>query len=145
MSENKIIERTTLINASTAVVWETLTDPSYMKKWLFDTEVEVISDWKVGSPIIFRGKFHGRKFEDHGIIQKFEPEKLFQYTYWSWISNLPDLPENNIITAFKLISEKNNTLIQLTQSNFVAKASFEHWNFYWNVTLQIIKKIAEDH
>jgi uncharacterized protein YndB with AHSA1/START domain len=102
MYPEKIITKSISINAVVSKVWEVLTNPEIMKDWMFDSEIEVISDWKIGSPILFRGKFHGKKFEDKGKILAFEPEKVFSYSYLSWISRLPDSPENYTIIEFQL-------------------------------------------
>jgi uncharacterized protein YndB with AHSA1/START domain len=141
--DNRIIEKSVLIDVPASSVWNALTNPEIIKQWLFDTEIEVISDWKPGSPIEFRGKFHGKKFEDRGTILASEPGKLLRYTYLSWISKLPDNPENYTTIEFRFLPEPGQTLLNLTQTGFRAKASFEHWNFYWNVTLGILKRVVE--
>ncbi len=57
-----------IINASSSRVWEALTDPKLIKQYLFGTEVS--TDWKVGSPITYRGVWNGREYEDKGRIIK---------------------------------------------------------------------------
>lgn len=59
-----------IINASSSRVWEALTDPKLIKQYLFGTEVS--TDWKVGSPITYRGVWNGREYEDKGRIIKAE-------------------------------------------------------------------------
>lgn len=61
------------INASSDKVWQAITDPATVKEWSFGTTVE--SDWKAGSPIIFRGEWNGQSYEDKGIIQKIEARR----------------------------------------------------------------------
>jgi uncharacterized protein YndB with AHSA1/START domain len=39
----KIVTKTVHINAPTSKVWEALTDPQLMKKWMFDTEINIIT------------------------------------------------------------------------------------------------------
>ena len=143
MEQEKTILKSIIINAPVSKVWDTITNPEKMKQWLYDSDIEVLSDWKTGSPILFRGKFHGRKFEDKGTILKFEPGKVFRYSYLSWISRLPDIPENYTIIEFQLTPQEGQTLLSLTQTGFAAKASYEHWNFYWLVTLGILKGVGE--
>lgn len=41
------------INADVSRVWEALTTPEIVKKYFFG--VDVITDWKVGSPIVYKG------------------------------------------------------------------------------------------
>ena len=56
------------IKSSTASVWNALTDPTMIKQYLFGTEV--VSDWKEGSEIIYKGVREGKMYEDKGIILK---------------------------------------------------------------------------
>ncbi len=114
-----------------------------MKEWLTDIGIEIISDFKVGNPIIFTGKWNGANREDHGIILEFEPEKVFRYSYWSKISRLPDVPENYTYMEFRLISKEDQTILNLKHSNLIWETGWEHSNFYWGVALNVIKKLAE--
>jgi len=56
----------TTIHAPTSKVWDAITKPDLIKQYLFGTDV--ISDWKVGSPIIYKGEWEGKAFEDKGKI-----------------------------------------------------------------------------
>ena len=142
MVSNKTITKTITIKATPAKVWDTLTNPERMKVWLSDPEIEVVSEWKVGGPITFNGKQY-KTNSYKGTILKFEPVKIFQYSFWTKISRLPDKPENYTIIEFTLVPEEDRTLLTLTHSNLIAEAAMEHSNYYWNVTLQVIKKLIE--
>ena len=72
--ENLNLKASIEINASHSKVWKALTTPELIKKYLFGTET--ITDWKIGSPIIFKGEWEGRKYEDKGIILDIKKEKL---------------------------------------------------------------------
>ena len=52
------------------------------------------TDWKVGSPILFRGEWNGQTFEDKGEIVTFEPERELAYSHFSPMMGKPDEPEN---------------------------------------------------
>lgn len=114
-----------------------------IKLWIADTEVNVISDWKTGSPIFIRGNLHWVDFENKGIIQQFEPEKIFQYNYWSTLSMLPDKPENYTVVRFELTSTGDKTILTLTLSDFPDETTYKHLKFYWDVTLEILKALCE--
>ena len=48
-------------------VWRALTDPAQIKDWMVGTDVE--TDWRVGSPISWRGELDGKAYgtgEDPG-------------------------------------------------------------------------------
>jgi uncharacterized protein YndB with AHSA1/START domain len=92
MNKTYTATATTTINAPASRVWSAITNPELIRKYLFDTEV--ISDWKLGSPILYKGEWQGQAFEDKGEILDIQPEKLFVSTHWSPLSGVPDLPEN---------------------------------------------------
>ncbi len=69
MRHDLIVSESIDINASPAMVWDALTNPEIIKKYLFGTET--ITDWKVGSEIIFQGKYgenNEHSYRDKGII-----------------------------------------------------------------------------
>ena len=47
-------------SASVEKVRDALTNPEMVKEYLFGTEL--VTDWKVGSDIIFRGEWEGKKY-----------------------------------------------------------------------------------
>ena len=61
----------TEIEASPQEVWQALTDPALIGKYMFGTHVE--TDWKPGSPIVWKGEYEGKRYEDKGEIIDFDP------------------------------------------------------------------------
>ncbi|WP_328662422.1 SRPBCC domain-containing protein [Nocardia salmonicida] len=59
------------ISTSSTHVWAVMTDPEQLRELWFGAEV--ITDWEVGGPIVWRGEFKGRQYEDKGEILEFEP------------------------------------------------------------------------
>ncbi|HET6989959.1 MAG TPA: SRPBCC domain-containing protein [Bacteroidia bacterium] len=143
MSFPKTISKSITINAPASKVWHALTDPDSINEWLAENEIKVISEWKTGSPISFSGTWHGIEYNDKGTILKFETEKVFQYSYWNCFSNLSDSPENYYVIEFTLTPDGNQTRLTLTCSNIVTEAIYTHLNFYWTVTLDVIRKLIE--
>ena len=78
---NLIAKATTIIDAPTEIVWDALVTPSIIKEYMFGTNV--VSDWKEGSPIAWKGEWEGKAYEDKGVIQKIVPHRLLQYTHSS--------------------------------------------------------------
>lgn len=115
-----------------------------MKQWMGeeDFDLEIITDWKVGSTITIKG-FHHVKFENKGFVLQFEPEKVLQYNYISSVSHLEDKPENYTRIEFILVEQENETLLTLNLSNFPTEAIYKHVEFYWGSTLNILKKFVE--
>ncbi|TGL77199.1 SRPBCC family protein [Leptospira yasudae] len=141
MSQKLILKKQISIQAPIAKVWNGLIDPEIIKLYLYGTKT--ISDWKVGSPIVFTGFWEEKEYKDHGTILKFEKEKIFQYNYWSNFSGIPDVPENYSIITFELKSEGTSTLLTLTQENFPTQTSYEHSDTGWDHSLKILKEFLE--
>jgi len=140
---NLSIRKTIKIRTDSSKVWDALTNPKMIKKYLFDTRTK--SDWKIGSKIIFEGNYQGKKFKDMGIIQKLEKEKLFQYTYLSGLSGLEDKDENYSVVTFELSTENKTTKLIVTQRGFIDKKAQEHSDKGWSMVLRTIKNILEQH
>jgi uncharacterized protein YndB with AHSA1/START domain len=143
-ADQKIIHKIVDINAPASQVWHTLTTPELMKKWMMpDLEINILTDWKVGSPIVIRGRMNEKEFENRGTVLQFEPKEILRYSHLSSISRLPDRPENYSIVEFRLKPKENRTSLELTLSNFPTESIYTHLAFYWNVTLEILKKMIE--
>ena len=142
-ANGNIVSKTIYINAPTSVVWVTLTNPELMKKWMSETEIEILTDWSVGNPMLIRGILHRVKFENKGVVLQYKPEKILQYTHLSSFSRLPDKPENYTILEFSLTPINDQTKLAFTASNFPTETIYKHFAFYWNVTLEILKRMIE--
>jgi uncharacterized protein YndB with AHSA1/START domain len=129
------------IHAPAAEVWAALTTPALIKQYFFGTDA--ISDWKLGSPIIFKGEWEGKKYEDKGVIFSIVPEQLFRYSYWSSMSGLEDKPENYVIITYDLTEKNNNTLLVVTQENIPDMKMKEHSEQNWKKVLGELKKLLE--
>jgi len=141
MAIDKILSKSIHINASPAKVWDALTNPDIIKQWLFGTTV--ISDWNVGSELLFTGTWQGTEYKDKGTILQFEKEKVFQYNYWSGFSGLPDSIEYYSIITFTLSPVSDGTELHLKQNNFPTETGYEHSDKNWDTVLDLMKKIVE--
>lgn len=92
MKEDLRTEDSITIEAPMARVWEALTTPELIKRWFFG--VDTTTDWNVGSPIVHRGEYQGRPYEDKGTILEVEPPRRLVHSHWSPVSGVPDAPQN---------------------------------------------------
>ena len=92
MNKGLVAKASIDINAPIAKVWEALITSKIIKQYMFGTEV--ISEWKEGSSIIWKGTWDGKPYEDKGIILKVKPMTTLQYSHFSPLLGVPDLPEN---------------------------------------------------
>lgn len=132
---------TTTINAPASKVWQALVNPEIIKQYLFNTDV--ISDWQVGSPIVYRGEWEGKPFEDKGKILEIEPEKILKSTHWSPTSGVPDLPENYHTVTYTLSEKGENTEVTITQDNNASEEEKTHSEQNWRTVLEGMKKLLE--
>ena len=107
--------------------------------------IEVNTDWKIGSPIVVNGHHNNVDFENKGIVLEFEPRSILRYSHLSSISGLADKSENYTIIEFRLVQvENNSTLLTVNTFNFPGESAFEHWRFYWRITLGVLKQFIEN-
>ena len=129
------------INATAAKVWEALTTPSIIKQYFFGTDA--VSDWKVGSPLIFKGEWQGKKYEDKGTILESVPNKIFKYSYWSSMSGKEDKPENYANVTYRLTENNNATTLTVIQENIPDEKTKDHSEQNWKKVLEDLKKLLE--
>jgi uncharacterized protein YndB with AHSA1/START domain len=141
---DKIAEKTVQIDAPALRVWEAMTNPHLMQKWMAETDIDIFTDWKVGNPIIIQGKLHRIKFQNKGTVLQFEPGRILRYSHLSSLSRLADEPQNYSIFEFLLVPMSEQTNLTLTLHNFPTESILKHLVFYWNVTLEILKKAVEE-
>jgi uncharacterized protein YndB with AHSA1/START domain len=142
MNEKYVAEVTIDIEAPRGKVWDALTNPKLIKQYLFGTEVT--TDWKVGSPITYKGTWEGKSYEDKGEVLENEPEKLLVSTFWSSLSGKPDLPENYQTVHYELSPEGVGTRLTLTQDNNASQEEADHADQNWNMVLEGMKKLLEN-
>jgi uncharacterized protein YndB with AHSA1/START domain len=129
------------INAPTDKVWNALTNPDVIKQYMFGTTV--ISDWRKGSPIVWKGDWQGKKYEDKGVILELKPERLIQYSHFSPLSGKPDLPENYHTVTVELASDGSTTTVSLSQDNNETEQERKHSEKNWKTMLDALKKLLE--
>lgn len=130
-----------VINVPASKVWEALTTPSIIKQYFFGTDA--ISDWKVGSPLIFKGEWQGKHYEDKGTILEVISQKLFKYSYWSSMSGTEDKPENYVNVTYELSENNNATTLTITQENIPDEKTKEHSEENWRKVIGDLKKLLE--
>lgn len=141
MNNKYTAQATTTIHAPASKVWQALVNPEIIKQYLFNTDV--ISDWREGSPIIYRGEWQGKPFEDKGKILKIEPEKVLKSTHWSPLSGVSDTPENYHTVTYTLSGNGDHTEVTITQDNNASEEEKEHSEENWNTVLAGMKKLLE--
>ena len=129
------------INAPLADVWNALVDPETIKQYMFGTNA--VSDWKEDSPVTWKGERQGKPYEDKGVILQSKPPRLIQYSHFSPLSGLPDVPENYHTVTIELTSEANRTRLSLSQDNNPTEESRDHSQQNLQAMLAAMKALLE--
>ena len=130
------------INAPVSKVWNGITDSDVIRQYMHGTNVT--TDWHVGSPIIWKGEWEGKPYEDKGTILAFEQEKLLKTTHWSPMSGSEDKPENYHTVLYELSDKQGNTVLTLTQGNNPSQEAADSMaKNAWTPMLQTLKTVLE--
>ena len=150
MDEPKVVKSEITIDANPAKVWDALVNPEKTKVYMFGCET--VSDWKVGSELLWRGEYEGKEMVFvKGKIVAIEPEKLLTYTVIDPFASYPDIPENYLNVTYELLEQGVQTTLVVTQDGFenAAEGEKRYKDVYnngegWNPILAEIKKLAEE-
>jgi uncharacterized protein YndB with AHSA1/START domain len=129
------------IDARSARVWAALVDPKLIKKYMFDTDV--VTDWQQGSPIVWRGVYEGKSYEDKGEILEIDPERLLRVTHFSPLSGKDDVPANYHTLTYEIEQSGDRTRVSLSQDNNASEEEAEHSRSNWEKMLSGLKEVVE--
>ncbi len=105
---------------------------------------EVVSDWRVGGEVLYRGEVDGNYFTDFGIIEKLTRPHEYQYRYWSDNHGTERLDENYSTIHYRLLREKDGTVLKPEQRNLPSKALFDIMNeLVWDSLLESLRAYVE--
>lgn len=132
------------VSAPRREVWTVLTSSGSHPEILMGAEV--ISDWRLGSRIVWRGEWQGKTFEDHGrVIELDDREEPWRIvlTHFSPLSGQPDVPDNYHTLHFELEETPAGTHVTLDQDNNPTVEAAQHSQQNWETMLRGVKAVAE--
>ena len=145
MKKELVVKKTIKLNAETSNVWEALTNPALTQKYMFGCEA--VSDWKVGSPLVWKGAADGKVYVKGNIVN-IKPRKLLQYTTFDPNSTVEDIPSNYLTVTIELSPEGKQTVLSVTQGDFGGVANGEkRYNATvggWDFALNGLRKLLEN-
>jgi hypothetical protein len=77
------------------------------------------------------------------VILQFKPGRTLQYSHFSPLSGLPDLPANYHTVTIELSGEQNQTLVSLAQDNNATEEERDHSGKNWGMMLSSLKAYVE--
>jgi uncharacterized protein YndB with AHSA1/START domain len=141
MHENLIARASIVISAPVAKVWDALVKPAAIKQYMFGTTV--VSDWREGSPIVWKGEWQGQLYEDKGVILQLRPGRTLQYSHFSPLSGDPDIPENYHTVTIDLSADGQHSRVSLAQDKNGSEEEREHSEKNWGMMLAALKRYVE--
>lgn len=129
------------IDASRDRLWAALTDPDTIARYLFGSRVS--TDWKTGSPIVYRGEWEGQPYEDKGTILEIVPGERLVTSYYSPLSGKPDVPDSYQTVSYLLADDGDGTRVTITQDGCADNAEAERSSGNWRMVLDSMKSVVE--
>jgi uncharacterized protein YndB with AHSA1/START domain len=85
----------------------------------------------------------GRAYEDKGIILQVVPERVLEYSHFSPLAGVPDVPENYHIVTVELSPDGERTRVTLSQDNNPTEQARQHSEKNWGMMLAALKQFLE--
>ena len=126
------------INANRTAVWQAITDPALISKWMLGTVVT--TDWRPGSPVTYEGIMGGEEYRNSGEILEIVAEKLLKMTYRN--PKGKGIPANDTIITYILDEERDGVHLKVTQENFTVLAARDHAEGSWKWILGMLKLVV---
>lgn len=144
-----IVKNNITIKAPAAEVWDALVNPTKTKQYMFGCET--VSDWRVGSSLLWKGVFDGKELVAvKGEILELQPGKRLVYTTIDPNSTIDDVSENYLRVTYDLKPENGHTVLHVEQGDYATVAEGErryneafNGGEGWNPILAEIKKLVE--
>ncbi|HNP47711.1 MAG TPA: SRPBCC domain-containing protein [Bacteroidia bacterium] len=143
MKKNFTTKLSIRLHAAPAYVWEALTNPLLIEKYLFATDVH--TDWREGNSISLSGEYEGKIFNDQGVLQKVEERKLLKYTYFrSLIGKVKEI-QDYVTLTYKLSRKNNVTVLTLVQEDHKSLRAKQQNSQNWKMALRRLKAVLEEN
>ena len=130
------------VSASSRQVWDALTDPKAIARFMFGATVE--TDWHEGSPITWTGEFDGKPFQDKGEILEAVAGERLRMTHFSPLTGQDDVPENYHTLDYRLTDAGDHTHVTLDQDGNDSEEQAAQFSSNWQMTLDQLKEYVEE-
>ncbi|OKO69205.1 SRPBCC family protein [Bradyrhizobium sp. NAS96.2] len=134
-------------------VWDTIMDPNAGETW---RNAHFRTDWQIGAPIEIEAEIGAKRYRDKGRVLHVDPPRRLEYSYWSQVSGLPDVPQSHATITMTLAADGSDTVLTVTQQvppspirrgngwEIGAESGAKHVAFYWRMTLPRLKRAVEE-
>ena len=140
------ITNTVDVNAPVTAVWKVLTDNQFIPQYMFNCVVE--TDWKPGSPLLWKGSGDGKLYVKGYIVSLDQPRSLVYTIIDPNNPAIPDIPENYLtVTNTITVRGANASALEMKLGDYSKVANgqqrYDESSGAGDFILQTIKKLAE--
>jgi len=124
-------------------VWRVLVEPDLVARYMHGTSLE--TDWQVGAPVVWRGEWEGKSYEDKGEVLEFDPPRRLAVTHWSPLTGEPDEPENYHHVTYEIEEVgPDRSRLTLTHGNSPSQEAADAMvEGGWRPMLETLTQVAE--
>lgn len=102
------------------------------------------TDWRVGSPIRWKGEWQGKSYEDKGTVIEVKPRQRLGMTHWSPMAGTEDEPDNYHTVTYELVAQDGMTVLTVKQDNNPSREAADRMaENNWGPVLEGLKLVAE--
>lgn len=147
MNVSMVVRAEVEFKTSIEKVWNGLTQPKITKQYMFGCEV--LSDWKIGSPIIWKGLTEDGKEVIYvkGNITEIIHQSKVSFTMFDPNIGVQDIPENHVDLTYELKELENTTHLTIIQGDFNgvenAENRFKESQQGWDMVIPLMKAVIE--
>jgi uncharacterized protein YndB with AHSA1/START domain len=144
VAETLVAHVSVTIDAPRAKVWDALVDREMIERYMYMSSIT--SDWREGSPILWKSEWQGKSLEVRGTVLRVDPQRALEYSYSRPIfpsARRAEPAGSYYRVAIELFDEGAGTRIELTQDNNTSRKELEHSEGGWRLTLHNLQWLLE--
>jgi uncharacterized protein YndB with AHSA1/START domain len=130
--DNHLAQAELDIDAPIGEVWAALTDTTTLGEIMFGSTVE--TDWTVGSPIVYRGEWEGKPFEDRGVVIEVTEPTVIRVSH-----EAPGSDASHEV-KYELRDLGETTHVTLTQDHNESPEAAAHSSQNWQAMLEALQR-----
>jgi hypothetical protein len=142
------VESFVIIQSTAPKIWDVLTNPEKIKVYLYGSNV--ITDWKVGSQILFtrnrlypKAPISKKLIVDKGRILAVEKERLLEFSFYSSMEGYEDIPENYSIVSYEIRRHDHSFRLDYRRTNIPIEFEKRNQDKFMPGMMAQIKILAE--